>query len=263
MPEFGAITVSAHASTHQNGGDDELNLAGLNGDLADAQDAKAHVSTHQNGGSDEISLTGLDGVLADKQDSDKLQGRDLVATAPSDGQVVMWDDGNSQWEPATPGGYTVVHDEALTAGALYIDITGLDVNAHGFYDLFIILEGDAGDSLNVNLYINGDTTTTNYYNQYLRASGSVRTSARGNAATIMGCSAGESAFGRFDITRDPSSRARASGEYQPNSGTSMDVFVRNWIFDGTVANITSIRVASANAVEMGIGTRVILLKPPL
>lgn len=32
----------AHASTHQNGGGDELNVAGLNGVLADAQTPKAH-----------------------------------------------------------------------------------------------------------------------------------------------------------------------------------------------------------------------------
>jgi hypothetical protein len=33
---------------------------------------------------------------------DGLQGRDVVNTAPADGQVLTWDNGNSQWEPNTP-----------------------------------------------------------------------------------------------------------------------------------------------------------------
>jgi len=75
-----------HAITHQNGGTDEINLAGLSGLLADAQTPLAHThpvsdiiglpptfppslhaASHQNGGADEISVAGLSGLLADPQ----------------------------------------------------------------------------------------------------------------------------------------------------------------------------------------------------
>jgi hypothetical protein len=98
------ITISAsggggsHASTHQDGGADEINVGGLSGDLADEQDAKAHnlggathnqdtlanlnnkisdatlddssstrtpsahATSHELGGSDEIDVTGLQGA---------------------------------------------------------------------------------------------------------------------------------------------------------------------------------------------------------
>jgi hypothetical protein len=59
-----------------------------------------HHENHENGGMDEISVAGLSGVLVDKQDADKLQGRSLASTAPSDTQVIKWDNVGSTWKPA-------------------------------------------------------------------------------------------------------------------------------------------------------------------
>jgi len=93
---------NAHAVTHENGGSDEINVAGLSGTLADPQTPSGHGSTHQDGGSDEISVAGLSGVLADGQDAAQIQGRDVAATAPSADQVLAWS--GSQWEPADQQG---------------------------------------------------------------------------------------------------------------------------------------------------------------
>jgi hypothetical protein len=57
----------AHASTHENGGADEISVAGLSGLLADAQTPLAHAASHENGGADEVSVAGLSGLLADPQ----------------------------------------------------------------------------------------------------------------------------------------------------------------------------------------------------
>ncbi len=76
-----SATPSAHASTHQDGGADEISVAALSGQLADAQPSTwtlvsgkpttftpaAHKTSHQDGGADEISVTGLSGTLADPQ----------------------------------------------------------------------------------------------------------------------------------------------------------------------------------------------------
>ena len=56
-----------HAADHENGGSDEISVAGLSGLLADDQNPTAHASDHQNGGGDEISVAGLSGLLADAQ----------------------------------------------------------------------------------------------------------------------------------------------------------------------------------------------------
>jgi hypothetical protein len=77
--ELTVATVAAHKTTHQNGGSDEINVAGLSGELADDQPTtwtkvsskpstftpSAHKTTHQDGGSDEISIAGLSGEPAE------------------------------------------------------------------------------------------------------------------------------------------------------------------------------------------------------
>lgn len=45
-----------HAATHQDGGSDEISVAGLSGELADPQTAKAHASDHEPGGSDAMTV---------------------------------------------------------------------------------------------------------------------------------------------------------------------------------------------------------------
>jgi hypothetical protein len=53
-----ARTPTVHASTHENGGGDEISVAGLSGVLADAQTPTTHASTHLPAGADPLT-TGL------------------------------------------------------------------------------------------------------------------------------------------------------------------------------------------------------------
>lgn len=53
------MAPTAHATNHQNGGSDELNVVGLNGLLADGQTPLAHKTSHQSGGTDAIALDAL------------------------------------------------------------------------------------------------------------------------------------------------------------------------------------------------------------
>lgn len=53
------LAPPAHASSHQNGGADEISVAGLSGELADAQPPKAHKTSHESGGSDAIKIDDL------------------------------------------------------------------------------------------------------------------------------------------------------------------------------------------------------------
>lgn len=58
---FAAPTAvpGAHASTHENGGSDEIDVTGLSGLLADGQTPLAHATTHEAGGADPIKLDDL------------------------------------------------------------------------------------------------------------------------------------------------------------------------------------------------------------
>jgi hypothetical protein len=61
------VTPSAHATSHQDSGSDEINVTDLSGLLADGQTPLAHKATHENGGTDEMTVVGLSGLLADGQ----------------------------------------------------------------------------------------------------------------------------------------------------------------------------------------------------
>jgi len=70
-----SATPTAHASTHENEGSDEISIAGLSGEAADEQKSTwakvsgkpstyppdIHASTHEDGGSDEINIEDLAG----------------------------------------------------------------------------------------------------------------------------------------------------------------------------------------------------------
>jgi len=53
--------VLDHSARHENGGADEMNVAGLGGVLADPQTPAAHAATHSNASSDPVTITNLAG----------------------------------------------------------------------------------------------------------------------------------------------------------------------------------------------------------
>ena len=106
-----------HASRHTDGTDDLQSATSSVKGLAtaaqieklDGVDALAdvtgdnppqgHAASHQNAGDDEVSVAGLSGVLADKQDANKLQGRAITTSVPSDYDVYGWNNGASEFQP--------------------------------------------------------------------------------------------------------------------------------------------------------------------
>jgi hypothetical protein len=114
-------------------------LANLNSKITDAtlddsgdpRDPNPHASTHEDGGADEISVADLSGRLADAQNADALQGRDVSSDAPTDGQVLAWRNASSEWGPEDSSGgddeYQLDEDSTTRSTTT----TGLDL-AHRF-----------------------------------------------------------------------------------------------------------------------------------
>ncbi len=96
---------NAHASSHQNGGSDELSVAGLSGELADNQPPKTHASSHSDGGADEMSVEDL-------------------ATAGTDGQVPTSNGaGGLTMEDPAGGSISKLFQGVDTAGGLTVSGT--------------------------------------------------------------------------------------------------------------------------------------------
>jgi len=84
---------TAHKTDHENGGGDEISVAGLSGLLADGQTPLTHATSHKSGGGDSIKLNELGaptGAIAINKQALTNPVIDPQATAPStpvDGQV--------------------------------------------------------------------------------------------------------------------------------------------------------------------------------
>jgi hypothetical protein len=75
--------VTAHASQHEHGGSDVLDVEDLPGQLRDEQRPESHASIHQAGGDDQLNVAGLAGILADAQtpiDHDNAQHTENFTT---------------------------------------------------------------------------------------------------------------------------------------------------------------------------------------
>ncbi len=122
----GSNAPQAHKASHQDAGADEISVAGLAGDLADAQDAKAHAASHQDAGADEISVAGLSGLLADDQhvlDAEVLAVAASLTHAADHVGVGDQIDGDQLDIDFTPTNYT---PDAAPAEAADVD----DLSAH-------------------------------------------------------------------------------------------------------------------------------------
>lgn len=101
------VDFDTHSLRHEDGGADELDLTGLSGDLADAQDPKTHAGTHTAGGSDPLDPEALDG------------------SAGQDGEVLVSDGTSLSFSPIPPDPVSDV-DRAETFTESDVTVTGLD-----------------------------------------------------------------------------------------------------------------------------------------
>ena len=79
--------------TWQQGRPVVLSGVGSGSTVSSGGSSGPHASTHQSGGSDEIDVTGLKGKLSDPQDAGSIRGVAISTTAPSDGQALVYQGG--------------------------------------------------------------------------------------------------------------------------------------------------------------------------
>ena len=113
-----------------------------------------------------------------------LQGRAVVATAPTDGQVLTWINANNDWEPITPtGGGTITRISEVITSASQSNVTFSSISA-SYRDLIVVVRGrgdTAATSITVLVQVNADTGSNYDYiveNRFGTASGNAATSMR-------------------------------------------------------------------------------------
>jgi len=147
------------------------------------------------------------------RDASKIQGRDVASTAPSDGQVLEWDSGNSQWQPGAGG-------SALTSVSTDATITG---------------DGTAGDPLVV---------ADNGHDHTLSNISDAGTAAEKDYPSVGDAAAGEVVIGtdsRLTDDRDPTTHAteHEAGGADVVDHDSLSGFVANEHVDHSGVTMTA------------------------
>lgn len=108
-----------HVTRHQNGGADELNVAGLSGALADPQTPTSHATSHRHGGTDEVATA--------------IPAANAIPKAAADAELAAaWlKDFVGGTLPATPGVKGAVPAPSAANGADYTGATLLGNGAWG------------------------------------------------------------------------------------------------------------------------------------
>jgi len=145
----------------------------------------------------------------------------------------------------------------VSSNCSYVEFTGLDGNSDWFYKLFAIVKRSDGNDGDIYLFVNGDTTISNYWHQGLNALGSNVTGGRYNKSMIGWVS---SFFTEVSISRDVNGifRAVAYTNFRESDGIRFSIYGN--CKTASISNITSLRIQSDIANGIGVGSKFILFR---
>ncbi|RLE76539.1 MAG: hypothetical protein DRJ44_03890 [Thermoprotei archaeon] len=153
--------------------------------------------------------------------------------------------------------YEKIYETTLSSNVTSITITGLDINSDKQYKLIINLKNGAGSGL-FRIYVNNDTTATNYYEQRLLANDTTVTANRINDCYIDGVTV--EAYVEIDIIRTNDGYILMFVKNSLNRGSSVYTGVRAISTAGTHTNLTQIDLVGSTSGLFGAGTRIMLFK---
>jgi len=133
---------------------------------------------------------------------------------------------------------TMVLEASAEGSGTSVEFTNTTVS-DGIY--MAVIEVTSG--MNVYIYFNGDTTSSNYYRQQIFGNGDTASAYRGNDALLTTGPA--IAY----ILKDKSDYAKAIGLNLPDYGSSTDVCIRHVCYVNTVTDITSIQLTFGSTVD--------------
>jgi len=157
---------------------------------------------------------------------------------------------------------SLIASGTLDAAATSIALTGLDINSDGAYRIHIWGKNALNSARFLYLYVNADTTATNYYVQFVRGDGAVD-GGRENSPKIVYASNLEMFSCTVDVFRTPDGYIHA--HYYNGfglAGSDIGWKTGSVASQATHANVTTLTITADAADMMGIGTKYAIYKIP-
>jgi len=154
----------------------------------------------------------------------------------------------------------IVGEIEVSSNCDYVEFTGLDGNSAWFYELLCSFKNPTGSGSQMYIYVNGHTTDTDYYRQWLYANGTDITADRDTAPGLTTVHAGKCMFVEGKITKDKDGRFRIVFTQNRDNPSEINISLLTIISNFTIDNITSLKIQAAVSGAIGAGSKFILLK---
>ena len=152
--------------------------------------------------------------------------------------------------------YQLLADITVGTATTSVDITGLNIGKGDEVVLVANIVPTSVDGVNIYLYANGNYTNTNYYFQGLTADNTTVSAGRENQPRLATTSSVKKALAMVKLKLTNSGyvvwQSSTTGRYDSTSVRLRDFYSTTTF---TATSITSLRVASSSANEIGIGSR--------
>lgn len=185
------------------------------------------------------------------------QATDLASISTFIGTLM--DDADAATARATLAAEPTLLAEYTVSGAAVtsIQFTGLDINTHKQYLIEFDWYNPTASVADASLFINNNTTATNYYTQVLNINNATLTGARNNTNSVGAMNTTKR--GRYEIrlslvSDGTNAYPALSSHGSYDSGSTQAQTIRTVSSITAVANITQIDLTSSIASSIGIGS---------
>lgn len=146
--------------------------------------------------------------------------------------------------------------ESVVSGAAVttLTISDLDINTHKSYRIEIEVVNTSGSTSDYSLYVNGDTTATNYYRQNLDSASTTNAGTRQNTALLLSLTAGMSMILAGNLMSTNSYLRGTFLGTRYTTGITVDTI--GYYKTATITNLTSVTLSASVASSIGIGSKI-------
>lgn len=152
----------------------------------------------------------------------------------------------------------LVERNTLTVAGTSFTFSGLDLNSHKHYTLYLELVNNTAVDADVKLEVNDDATATNYERQSFTYSNATASAGRVNDNTLGFMLASTPAFLVLDFQIDVDGNLRVTSRFSYAANNALILGISSVSHIATITNLTKIKIVTTQ--NMKIGSRASLFK---